>query len=579
MISRQSLLGLSIGFALLLNGAFLALAPSLTLYRPGPKPDLPAHLFRVQLRDDTPPEPSPPDPAEAKARSRLTPRPGAIEDLLKEEVNPTPPPELLLTKAVDVPQLTDRLSEETPEREHHLAPDPELESKVDAKIIEISQETARQDIEIARRLVSPSSERLLGGDEFPVLRAKSDTGEDKIQIDLPAPKQSVLNALPAELNDFSSDDSGLLDSLPEPIEKDVMRIARAPILKEMKEERPYQFLDDLVDIHIETYVPPQATQGFFRVSVTPKKGADIETTPKDVTFVIDSSNSISQHKLDESTKAVKAMIAKLRPEDRFNVVVFRDNANFFRPDFVAASDQNKSAGAAYINGIESRGVTDVFEALRPVIQTPPRTGTPGIVYVISDGKPTAGVRDARTIINALAQENTVGNSVFAFSGGSTVNRYLLDLLAYRNKGEARVARSIKDINKDLAELFSTHASPVLVNLDADFGRISEETVFPKKIPDFYLGTGVQIFGQFDPKQDKEFAMRLTGQALDKKKEIIFKADLEKAQRGDERIAQNWAFQRIYYLIGEICRLGEKPELLTELRELSSKYGIITIYNQ
>lgn len=582
MVSRRSLLGLSIALALVMHGAFIALSPSILLYRPGPKTETLPSSFRVQLREEPAPEQSAPETdEEARGHNEFDSRPGAIEELLTQEINPTPPPESLLKKAVDVPLLSDRLAEEIPEREHHLEPEPDMLAKVDAKIIEISQETARQDIEVARRLVAPSSDRLLGGDEFPVLRGKDDIDDSTItRIDFPAWGENVLAQEPddAPAHDFFPIDDSASEILP-PIDTDVMEIARDIVATEMKKESPYQFMDDLLDVRIQTYVPPGEKKGFFRLRVSPKQGQQIEAIPKDVTFVIDSSSSISQHKLNTSAKAVRSMIDMLKPDDRFNIVVFRDSASFFRPEAVNATQQNKAAGKSFIGALESRGGTDVYQALRPVIQSPPRPGVPGIVYVISDGKPTSGVRDARTIINGLAQENTAGNSVFALSGGNTVNRYLLDLLAYRNKGEAYVAPSINAIGNDLPRMFAQNSSPLLVDLEADFGRIPEDNVFPKNIPDFYGDKGVIIYGQFDPNEQTEFAMRLTGRALDRQKEVVFKADLRKAASGDAQIARDWAFQRAYFLIGEICRLGERPELLAELRDLTRKYGIITIYNE
>jgi hypothetical protein len=104
-------------------------------------------------------------------------------------------------------------------------------------------------------------------------------------------------------------------------------------------------------------------------------------------------------------------------------------------------------------------------------------------------------------------------------------------------------------------------------------------VFPKEIPDFYRGRAVTVYGRFDPEKDKDFSMRLTGAAGNRRKELVFRADLSKASSGDKQIARNWAFQKIYYLIGEICRVGEKPELLDEVRRLSGEYGIKTSYSE
>ena len=49
--------------------------------------------------------------------------------------------------------------------------------------------------------------------------------------------------------------------------------------------------------------------------------------------------------------------------------------------------------------------------------------------------------------------------------------------------------------------------------------------------------------------------------------------------GDRDIARNWAFRKIYYLIGEMTRVGETPELLTELRTLAHQYNIRTSYDE
>lgn len=588
MCSRQSLLGLSIAFALLLHGTFLVMASSITLYHKTPAPEL-AQRFRVQMRESIP-EPPPPDTTEqGKNGSRLATRPGAIEELLKQESAPTSPPESALNnKAADVPLLSDRLASESLEREHDLEPDPASLSQVDAKIIEISQETARQNIEIARRLVSPSSDRILGENEFPVLRGKSDTGDAPITVvNLLTASQGRKASSTESASETSSSDkppfekNAVTDPLPDAvsIQADVMRIARAPIVKEIKKESPYEFMDDVVDVNLETYFPPQEKIGFFRLRIIPRKDENIGVLPKDITFVIDSSTSIPQHKLDASVKAVKKIIPLLRPDDHFNIIVFRDTASSFRPDLVPAMDQNKSDAVRYITGLQSGGVTDVYNALRAVVKKPPRKGVPGIILVISDGKPTSGVRDARTIINTLTEEMAPGNSVFTYSCGNAVNRYLLELLAYRNKGETRIASSIGEIEKDLPKFLGRTDSPVLVHLNADYGSIPEDSVFPKDVPDFYKDKGVVVYGRFDPAQHSEFTMRLTGNAKDKKKEVIFKTNLKKAATGDEEIARNWAFERIYFLIGEICRSGEKPELLEELRALSRKYGIITSYDQ
>lgn len=580
MYSRRSLLALSVVVSLLLHAGLLAVAPLVTIQSVSPIPQRVPQRFQVRIRN----EPPPPE-VEISDESKATSGPGSIEDLLRQESEAFDTVESLLQQTVEIPQLADRLASELVERDHYLEPDPAILREVDARIIEISQQTARQDIEIARRLVSPSSNRMLGENEFPALRGAGDLGEAPIVVGSLPSRSTLGDGVP-----MRSAPAGQ-ESVAPPFEPDVNLPARealaplaaverrlAPVVADIKQETPFEFMDDLLDVKVSTYFPPQEKAGFFRVEISPKQESAIPALPKDVAFVIDASNSIVQHKLDQTARATRDMIDTLRPEDRFNIVVFRDNPGLFKPEPVSATPEAKAEAAAFLSSLESKGGTNVYNAIRPVVQTPPRSGVPGIVVVMSDGRPTAGVKDARTIINGLTAENVLGNTIFAYGGGSTVNQYLLDLLAYRNKGESRVVPTIEAIRSDLPAFFTQLSDPLLVELDADFGSIDKTEIFPRSIPDFYRKKAVTVYGRFDPERDREFFMRLTGAALANKKEVIFKTDLQKAATGDDQIARNWAFQKIYYLIGEICRVGETPELLGELRDLSRKYNIRTSYD-
>ncbi len=584
MYSRQTMLAMSILSAVLFYGGFFALAPSLNVHTIVPPKQRVASLFKVQVREAVP---APQPQTEEKQGDRLASSPGSIRDLLDNETEALSPMESLLNKSVEVPQLSERVASEVVEREHHLDPLPDAEPLVNARIIEISQDTARANIEIARRFVQPSPERILGENEFPVLRGPSDAEPEPILPSL-MPTTSLLGQPIGGGGASGGDDAPPAPEAHPALSGAVAELApvhppalerMAPIVQQIEKENPYEFMDDMLDINLETYVPPGESQGYFRLRLLPKKDKSPSALPKDVTFVIDASNSIAQRKLDQTVVGLRGSIEQLRPEDRFNIVVFRDNPTTFSTQRVEASPANKAAAIEFLKGVQSRGQTDVYNAIKPVLQEPPRPGIPGIVLLMSDGRPTTGVRDARTIINSLSTENELGNTIFAYGGGNTVDRYLLDLLALRNKGDSFVSKDISGISKDLPAFFGSFKDPLLVELRTDFGSIDEAQVFPKSVPDFYKERAVTVYGRYDPASQKEFAMRLTGEAEFQKKEVIFKADLAEADSGKDDIARNWALNKVYYLIGEMCRVGEKPELLAEVRELSRKYGIKTSYDE
>lgn len=590
-VGHRSLLVASVALSLLLHAALLAASPNITLVTRQLPPRLTPETMRVRLIDEA--ELVHYEAAPGPPGTGLATRPGSITDLIRDAMAPITPPVETLTQSVDVPNMDQRAAQDRLATLEPEVPPEEIQRHLDARIIEISEDAARKDIQIERRLVAPSSTRVLPEDANPLLRGTA-TPDEALLIEPLALGGGMARAgAPGERSPASIDEpdplkpsrespiveqpDNVLRGLPElPIEKVV---ARAPVVREIVKDSRFDFMDDTVAMRLATYVAPNEPEGYFRLQIVPKEGEALPVLPKDVTFAIDASSSILQRKLDRTARGVLRSIQGLRGEDRFNIVVFRDTATLFQPDLVPATANNKAAAEAFLKGIQSKGETNVYEGVRAVINQTPRPGVPGIVFVISDGRPTTGIRDGRMLINALTDENASRHSIYAFAGGRTVNQYLLDLLAYRNKGESSVVPQIDTMDRSLPDFFSRLNEPILVDCAADYGRIDDSGVFPKQIPDFYRGQVVTVYGRFDPKRDREFAMRLTGLAGDRKKEVVFKADLTKAAKGEDDIAKNWAFRKIYHLIGEVTRAGETPELLGQIRALARQYGIRTSYDQ
>lgn len=588
-LSRRSILALSVLATTAAHIAFLLLAEQIPMIRANAALDVLAERFNVQILDELPAQEEP-APAE-EAVTGLASRPGSIEDLLKAMPDMITPPGGEAPALADIPNLPDRAAAEPLPRQYDLAPEESLLKNLDEKVLAIDKEIARENIEVARRLVRPGPDRLLGESETPRLDIPAgDVMPPPVRFGGTAPvlmTGSAANAPGAQPGEERPPQEALAlpkdPAEPKPPEAKIEeKIARAPVDKEaavLRDKSPYAFMDDLVDIKLDAYVPPDEKEGYFRLRILPKKNAAANVLPKQVTFVVDASSSIQQRKLDVTAKGVDEAIQQLRAEDWFNVVVFRDTPTMFQGSQVHATPENKSAARQFLKKVQSRGETDVYKGILPVVQEEPPPGSPGVVLVVSDGRPTTGMRDARTIINGLTSDNNLRNSIYAFGGGNTVDRYLLDLLAYRNKGEASVVKNIDDIAKGLPQFFERLNDPLLVDLRADYGRVNENKVFPSVLPDFYRDQPVTIYGRFEPKKDKEFFMRLRGQAGEQKKDIVFIKNLQEAESGDRDIPRGWAFQKAYHLIGEISRQGETPELLRQLQELGQKYNIRTSYSE
>ncbi|MCC6145160.1 MAG: VWA domain-containing protein [Candidatus Hydrogenedentes bacterium] len=587
MLSRKTIFGVCLIATILLHLLLLIVAPRIVVFASQQRAPGAYDLFRVNLDGG---QATQARLAPAPGGNALTSRPGEIQDMLNREPEQLTPSDDLLEAPEQVQGLEERATTEAPDRQYALEEDPAALKRVDARIIEIAQEDARQDIEVVRRLVRPSSSRILEPGELPTLRGPSLPDEP--------PALRFDNAGRSLLAEPIQEAEGpLLGGQPEPLIQtpgfqpaegpggvpqlqSEEAVVSSPDVAEVRrqQEESFTFLDDLLDIQVESYLPSGESLGYFRLRILPRAAARLDPLSKEVTFVVDASRSIMQRKLDLAARGISDALGALRPGDRFNVVVFRDTPSFFKSESVPVSDQNIADARAYVSNLEARGETNVYEALRPVVLAPAPEGMPKVVLIFTDGRPTTGMRDGRAIINALTADNR-NSSIFAYAGGNTVNRYMLDLLAYRNKGASYVTDDLSEIDDNLPRFFETMDEPLLIDLQSSYGRVDDTQIFPQRLPDFYKDRPITIYGRYVPGQEKDFVLRLTGEAAGREKEVIFRADLSKAASGDATIARNWAFQKAYYIIGEISRLGEQPDLMRQLRQLEDQYAIKTSYSE
>ncbi len=586
----------------LLSAAFYAVsyafAPSIFLF-PVDAAGLPKKLpkpLKVMLYSGPMPESAPID---QRTTASLASRPGSVRDLIVTETRELPialpvpasapapdgAEETAETPPISAPALPPRA--EALVREHDLARDGSLLGGIEARLVAIPEDSMRENIEVARRFVSENEMRLIAAADLPALTDGSGLPSSLALPDAPPPAAGPsvpagapqVSAPPAEGPAMS-----LLDtppgrpSPPVPGLVDETVMARETLVNEVRAANAFDPMEGLVRVETATYVDPGTREGYFRLRIIPRDDAKFAPLPRDVTFVIDASNSIVQRKLDLTVRGVNGCLATLRPEDRFNIVLFRDNPKSFMPGPVPVTPQNLAEAKVFLSGVESSGNTDVYGAVEPVLAQPPRAGGPGLVFVISDGRPTTGNLEGRDLIRGLSEQNRAGNTVFTFGGGNTVNRYLMDLLAYRNRGESRITDRIEDVDDELPKFFRRLQDALLVDLHADYGTVDESSVFPQALPDFYRGRVVTVFGKFRPGTDTDIALRLQGRAGEEKKEILVKTGLASAEKGARDIAEAWAFQKTYHLIGEITKAGETPEIMDEIRRLSNEFGVETSYS-
>ncbi|MBZ0258736.1 hypothetical protein K8I31_21910, partial [bacterium] len=167
--------------------------------------------------------------------------------------------------------------------------------------------------------------------------------------------------------------------------------------------------------------------------------------------------------------------------------------------------------------------------------------------------------------------------IFCVGSGIQINRYLLDMLAFRNRGLVAFEPEREGLPEVIQSVYGYIEDPVLLRVQADFGFLDKNEVFPKQLPDLFLKGELRIWGRLQ--QQDYITVRITGEAFDEQKETILRLPVPEIDNATFEVARQWALHKIYDLIGRMVAEGETPQILQEIQSISNTYNVVTPYSE
>jgi len=337
-------------------------------------------------------------------------------------------------------------------------------------------------------------------------------------------------------------------------------------------------LDDDFEYRLTRFREDRDEPGFFRVEIIGRRTLrKLPAMPKDVVFLIDTSGSVPGDWVKQMVRGVGQGLNLLNEQDRFNIVMFKDNPAFFSTDGpTQATAENIARGQSFLTTAESSGWTDMNTALSRLLVRDLDVQRVYYLILISDGQPTRGVINTRDLINIITRNNDLAASIYCVGVGRRVNRELLDFLAYRNKGFSLEVDRVPDTAPTLLGLMSRLRYPIIKDVRLNVVGLGQNAeVYPRDLPNIHQGERAVIYGQYD--QAGEFTTRITGSNAAQPVDFTFTRALAKAPEGDETIRRQWAFWKLHNLYAQMIRFGETEALKDQIRQLQREYDVQTLY--
>lgn len=309
---------------------------------------------------------------------------------------------------------------------------------------------------------------------------------------------------------------------------------------------------------------------YLEIQINRRSEATLPVLPKDVLFAQDCSESMTPWKLAECKRGLIRWMEQLNPGDRFDVLAFRDVATRCFGEWKPFTPENKSKALSFVDSLRAQGNTDVYASLQAALSTAREPGRPVLLALITDGRPTTGVTTSSEIIEGFTQANQGGLSVFGLGGGARVNRFLLDLLSYRNRGDVLVVEETSQIPYAMERWGAETRRPVLSELSYQFSGVEAESVYPATLTHLYLDRPLTLYARV-PVAMTPAAFQIVGQSGAKVRDMVFPLSLDQVEAGSPDIRAKWVRHRLYEWIGRYLRTP-REEMRAEIQTLADRYG-------
>ncbi|MBN1270448.1 MAG: VWA domain-containing protein [Kiritimatiellae bacterium] len=367
---------------------------------------------------------------------------------------------------------------------------------------------------------------------------------------------------------------GTAEAVETEVESEGRREASALLDEKPAEITAVEPIEDLLTLDVQAYRPPDEAQVYFAIHIKRRSDEVLPVLPKDVLLIQDCSESMTQRKLENCKAGLHRWLERLGPDDRFNIMGFREEPYLCFEDWQAVTPAAKARARGFIEQMVSRGRTDVYASLQGLLGMTRKSARPVIAVLVTDGRPTAGVLDSAEIIEGFTDENSAGRSVFCVGAGQRVNRFLLDLLSYKNRGDSLIVADRRELPERMDGWAKTLGRPVLADLEYRFAGPDGLEVYPRTLTHLYLDRPLTVYGRVPA--EEAMAFQILGASGDRQHDMVFRLDWTETGVGDEKVRTQWAWHKIYDLIGRHLKTGS-PAIMRQIQSIASRYGLRVPY--
>jgi len=307
---------------------------------------------------------------------------------------------------------------------------------------------------------------------------------------------------------------------------------------------------------------------FLSIIHPPKPDINYPSPPREYIFIIDVSGSMRGTPLDISKELIKNLLSDLDNTDKFNIIFFAGGSTVMSPNSIAATTENIDMAVEMLENTIAGGSTQLLPALEQALAMTGSEEFSRTFVIATDGYVTVEKPAFELIRNNLNEAN-----FFSFGIGTSVNRYIIEGIAYVGEGEPFIVTDFLDAD-EISDRFKKYIErPALTNITAQFEGIDVYDVEPLTIPDVFAERPVIIYGKYNkPAQGR---IKLNGEYGNTSIESIL--PFQDANPQNEALKYLWARKKIRLMsdYGIASNENDTISIEEEITQLGLKYSLVT----
>ncbi len=221
----------------------------------------------------------------------------------------------------------------------------------------------------------------------------------------------------------------------------------------------------------------------------PSAAAQDSPMPREATFVVDTSGSMSGVSIAQAKDAVQFALARLNPGDRFNVIEFNSRTRALWSSPMPVDATTIAEAQRFVAALRADGGTEMKQALAAALAPDAAPGYARQVFFLTDG----AVGNEHELLK-LVREKLGDRRLYTIAIGPAPNAWFIRKAAQFGRGTSTFIGDVKEVREKMTALFEKLERPALTDLSITWPVGAE--VYPHKLPDLYAGEPIVVSAAF-----------------------------------------------------------------------------------